>query len=293
MPGSNFAAKSTPVPLRSALQVEELVNACSRDPVHVLGSFWPNSRTSFESELVKSFKDCVPAHEFEPHVSHLSRFYAGLVLDRLGEERFDWVARILSSSETHPEDFRPLSKLVDLLCVRSGARDLTQLFFKTESRPPMRSVKRLRGPDAIKNRIQYVLQDLFIIPHSLGGHVLLVDDIYNVGASARVYAEALRRYAGARKVTSVNLAATRFAGGKDGHGMLKLDTAAMQEYPLLTKVWVDAQDVFHHAADCASLQPPASCAPRFAAQRRAKPCPDCLGEATRARKWWRAWLGKK
>jgi len=201
MRGSDFAAKSTPVPLRSALRVEELVNACSRDPVHLLGSFWPNSRTSFESELVKSFKDCVPAQEFESHISDLSRFYAGLVLDRLGEERFDWTVRVLGSSETHPEDFRPLSKLVDLLCVRSGARDLTHLFFKTESRPPMRSIKRLCGPDAIKNRIQYVLQDLFMIPHSLGGHVLLVDDIYNVGASARVYAEALRRYAGARKVT--------------------------------------------------------------------------------------------
>jgi len=91
----------------------------------------------------------------------------------------------------------------------------------------------------------------------------------------------------------VNLAATRFARGKDGHGMLKLDTATMQGYPLLAQVWVDAQDVFHQAADCVSLRPPASCAPRFAAQRRAEPCPGCLGEATRARRWWRGWLGKE
>ncbi len=293
MSGSDFAAKSTPIPLRNALDVEQLVRECSCESVHVLGSFWPNSRTSFESQLVKSFKDCIPAHDFEPHVSDLSRFYAGLVLDRLREERFDWVVRVLSSSETHPQDFRPLSKLVDLLCARLGARDLTHLFFKTESRPPMRSVKRLCGSDAIKGRLRYVLQDLFVSPHKLGGHVLLVDDIYNLGASARVYAEALKRYAGARKVTSASLAATRFGGGKDGHGMLKLDTTALREYPLLGEVWLDTQEVFHRSAECASLRPPASSAPRFAAARRAKPCPDCLREAAGARKWWRLWLGEE
>ena len=293
MPQSDFAAKSTPVPLRSALDVEALASNCACDSVHVLGSFWPNSKTSFESQLVKSFKDCIPAHDFEPHVSDLSRFYAGLVLEPVSEEKFDWVVRVLSSSETRPEDFRPLSKLVDLLCTRSGARDLTHLFFKAESRPPMRVVKRLRGADALKGRIRYVLEDLFISPRGLGGHVLLVDDIYNLGASSRVYAHALKTYAGAQRVTSVNLAATRFAGGKDGHGMLKLDTTALGEYPLLGEVWLDAQEVFHRSADCASLRPPASCVPRFAAQQCAEPCPDCLGRQARPRKWWHEWLGRK
>ncbi|OFX14430.1 MAG: hypothetical protein A2Z18_07920 [Armatimonadetes bacterium RBG_16_58_9] len=287
MAAAGFTTKPTPISLRNVLDVGDLTHTCHCDAVHVLGSFWPNSRTSFESRLVKCFKECIPTHKFEPHISQLIRFYADLALTRVAHEKFDLVARVLSSGETAPEGSRPLGKLVDLLCARTGARDATHLFFKSESRPPMRVVKRLSGPEAIKGRVEYVLQDLFMAPVELGANVLLVDDVYNVGASVRVYAAALKKFAQAGRVTAVNLAATRFAAGKDGHGMRRLDMTALSDRPGLAEVWVDAQSLFHVCRDCASARSPATCEVRFAAERRARPCSACVKETVERRAWWR------
>ena len=286
-------AKSTPVALRNVLDVETLMRMSTYDCLHVLGSFWHNSRTSFESRLAKSFKDCIPTRDFEPHISALSTFYAQLVCTQAGGQRFDWLVRVLSSGEKQPEDSRPLALLADILCGRTGARNLTHLFLKTESRPPMRNVKRLSGPDALKGRIQYVLQDLFIRPCELGGSVLLIDDIYNVGASVRVYSAALKRFVGAKKVTAVNLAATRFSRGRDGHGMLILDTAALQHSPGLCQVWLDAREVFHRSRECESVEPPASCEVRFAAERQGTPCLQCWNQEVPKRRWWRVLIGRE
>ena len=284
--------KTAPVALRNALDVATLMREPGCDYLHMLGSFWHNSRTSFESRLAKSFKDCIPTRDHQPHISALSAFYAQLVCAKVGDQKFDWLMRVLSSGEKEPEDSRPLALLADILCVRTGARDITHLLFKTESRPSMRNVKRLSGPDALKGRIEYVLQDLFIRPRKLGGSVLLIDDIYNLGASVRVYGAALKRFVGAENVTSVNLAATRFSRGRDGHGMLTLDTAALPESPGLSQVWLDARGLFHRLRECQSIEPPASCEVRFAAQRQGTPCPQCWEQDVPKRRWWQALIGR-
>lgn len=281
--------RKPPVPLREALDIGEL---CCTDPCDVnlaLGSFWLGSRTSFESRLVKAFKACVPTQDFEPHISQLCRFYATLVVERTRGDKFDWVIRVLSSSESEPDPSRPQSLLADMLCSITGARNATDMFFKSAARPPMRVVDRLAGAEALKARLRYVAQDLFIRPGKLSGSVLLIDDICNTGASTRVYAAALKQFAGASRVDAVNLAATRFARGKDGRGMLQLDVSGLADHPSLGQVWTDGAGVEHIRQDCPSAQKPIACDVRFMVERSANPCPDCAPAPVAARKWWRIW----
>ncbi len=265
----------TPVCLRRELSVDAL---CERDPcdaICVLGSFWPNSRTSFESHVVKAFKESNPVEGFRPHIAELCDFYARSLLNALGDRRFQWVCRVLSSAETQPERGRPQSLLVDVVCRQTGAQDITHLFYKSGSRPSMRSVARLSGPDALRSRVLYVLQDLFIRPARLGGSVLLLDDIMNTGASMRVYAQALREFGRVESVLGANLAVTRFSGGKDGWGMLKLDVSALDGFHGLAEVWVDSREVLHRVRDCSAAASPVSVEVRFAAERKASMCPVC------------------
>ncbi|MGC8864043.1 MAG: hypothetical protein ACP5R5_14900, partial [Armatimonadota bacterium] len=161
-----------PVPLRTLIDADSVCRSDPCDAGCVLGSFWPHSRTSFESRVVKGFKECVPASEYEPHISALSEFYAQRILDTVRDWRFDWVVRVLSSAETKPDHRRPLAVLVDTLCRLTGSRDATHLFFKSDSRPPMRAVGRLSGPEAMRARVSCVVQDLFIRPSNLGGTAL-------------------------------------------------------------------------------------------------------------------------
>lgn len=284
-----MSAVKPPIPLRNALDVAELVRTDPCDRTLVLGSFWPYSRASFESRLVKAFKACCPANDFEPHISTLARFYAGLAVDSVRPDSFDWVVRVLGSAETQPESARPQSLLVDMVCAATGARDATDFLFKSQARPPMRVVDRLAGAEALKARLQYVVQDLFVRPRQLHGSVLLIDDIANTGASTRVYAAALTQLAGASRVYAVNLAATRFAAGKDGRGMLRLDTSGLAGNPALGEVWTDSGGVFHAGRDCPSIEKPATCEVRFIAERAAKPCPACIGQPPTSRKWWQLW----
>lgn len=264
-----------PVSLHRAINADALSRSECRDEVYILGSFWPHSVKSFESRVVKGFKACCPVCDYEPHVSHLAQFYCRQILARLGNQRFEWVVRVLGSSETNPEHSRPMALVVDQLCCALRSRDCTHLFFKTEPRPPMRTVDRLCGIEVQRSRIRYLTQDLFVRPVGLGGAVLLVDDIANTGASTKVYAYALKTFAGANRVVVVNLAATRFAGGKDGYGMLSLDTSRLDTHPYLRRVFVDGQGIFHLSEACFELSRVVSLEMRFLAERIARPCNMC------------------
>lgn len=274
----------TPVALRRVIDPQRLRQHNPCDRVHIFGSFWPNSRTSFESHIAKGFKECCPIQDFQPHITSLCRFYSSLICSAVADEQISAVARVLSSAEREREATRPQSLLVNILCKELGARDVSSAFFKSETRPSMRSVKRLSGPDALQERIQYLVQDLFIRPGEIGGTIVLLDDIYNTGASARAYAWALKEYAGAKRVISVNLAATRFGGGRDGHGMLKLDTSTLSGYECLDKVWLDTNGIYHLTDDCRGVMPPITAEMRFFAEGKSSPCPNCIPRP--ARKWW-------
>lgn len=287
----SISAPRPPIPLRNALDIADLCLTDPCDKTPALGSFWPHSRMSFESRLVKAFKACSPVSEHEPHISALCRFYAKLVVEELGGEKFDWVVRVLGSREKQAESSRPQSMLADMLCSMVGARNGTDLFFKSEARPPMRSVDRLAGSEALKARLQYVVQDLFVRPKQLSGSVLLIDDIGNTSASTRVYGSALKEIAGASRVCAVNLAVTRFGGGKDGRGMLLLDTTGLAESPSLGPVWVDDGGTFHTREDCPSIRKPMTCEPRFVAERASAPCSTCAAGPTPRRKWWQFRFG--
>lgn len=203
--------------------------------------------------------------------------------------RYDWIVRVLGSSEAEAENTRPQSLLADVLCSATGARNATDVFFKSGARPPMRVVERLGGPDMLKARLRYVSQDLFVRPGQLPGSVLLIDDICNTGASTRVYAAAVKKLLGGSQVTAVNLAATRFARGKDGWGMLQLDASGLAPYPSLGQVWIDKAAVYHTREDCPSAQKPVSCEVRFIAERSGTPCADCCPKPAAARRWWQIW----
>ncbi len=273
--------RDLPISLRAAVSVEELSREEYYDEICFLGSFWPYSNRSFESRVVKGYKECVPVYDYGPYVMRVADFYCKQILRRLGQQHFDWVVRVMSSAETVPEQYRPMSLLASMLCTRLGARDCTQVFFRSDSRPPMRTVDKLSGAEALRNRIRYVAQDLFVRPANLGGQALLIDDIANTGASMRVYAFALKAFVGIESVVAVNLAATRFAGGKDGRGALSLDTSELESDFDLRCVFLDSCGAFHLAADCPLIKGNVSVDMRFVAERKARACPTCSSSHVR------------
>lgn len=284
MTGGGAAYSQVPVTLRRVIDPQRLRQHNPCDRLIILGSFWPNSRTSFESHIAKGFKECCPIDRFQPHITSLCRFYSSLICKAIDNEPISAITRVLSSAEREPEPNRPQGLLVNILCEELGAQDASPVFFKSESRPSMRNIKRLSGPDALSERIQYLVQDLFLRPQELGGTVLLIDDIYNTGASVRAYAWALKEYAGVERVISINLAATRFGGGRDGHGMLKLDISPLNDYESLDQVWLDADGSYHITTDCSIIAPPITAQMSFIAEGKGKPCPNCIPKPTR--KWW-------
>lgn len=277
-----------PIALRRAVDADMLCRENPHDSFAVLGSFWPNSRADFESRIAKAFKECRPTDGFEPHITALCKFYASLILNAVDNMEFDWTVRVLGSSETKPEANRPQTLLEEIVSKQSHAFSITNLFFKSQSRPSMRNVAHLSGPDMLKSRIQYVSQDLFIKPAKLGGRALLIDDICNTGASMRVYTHALKAYASVEAVHCVNLAATRFHRGKDGYGNLKLDISAISDNPHMAQVWIDKSGIFHTRSDCPQIHQTSSCELRFIAQHKAMPCPACATEEKTPGKWWEA-----
>ena len=281
-----------PVSIRRVIDAEMLCRESPCDYFITLGSFWPNSKSSYESRIVKAFKECCPVEKYEPHISDLCGFYAKQIMSTVKDTRFDWVMRVLSSGETKPESNRPQALLEGIISKQTKAESITHLIFKSNARPPMRSVEHLSGPEMLCNRIQYVAQDLFIKPAKLGGRVLLIDDISNTGASMRVYAHALKAYAGVDAVSCVNLAATRFRKGKDGYGMLQLDVSALSDKRSLAQVWIDKADIFHVKKDCAGIQSSLACELRFLAEGKAQPCEVCIGKEKIQSKWWQRLFGR-
>jgi predicted amidophosphoribosyltransferase len=268
--------RDPPLSLRSAVDARTLCGQDYCDENHILGSFWPYSHKSFESRVVKGFKECNPITQYQPHVSQLAEFYFRQIISKIGTQKFEWIVRILGSAETEPRNDKPMSLLAEKLCRHFNARDCTYLFFRTTTRPPMRTIDRLSGNEVLKSRIQYVCQDLFIKPGELEGGALLIDDIANTGASVRVYAFALKRFAAVESVVAVNLAVTRFANGRDGRGMLRLNTSELNALPNLCSVTIDERGVFHLDESCRELSKAVSVDMKFLADRRAKPCEKCV-----------------
>ena len=283
--------KPAPIVLRN-MDIDEMFENNPCDKSIVLGSFWPNSALSFESHLVKSFKECSPVNQYQPHISAMCDFYADLIADATAGMSFDYIARVLGSSETTYDHTRPQSLLVTKLCARTGARDVTNCFFKSAARPPMRSISRLSGPDALQSRVKYIVQELFVRPSKINGNVLLIDDIGNTGASTRVYAKALKLYMSAQHVCCLNLAATRFNRGKDGLGMLELNMIGLTNFTELDKTCLDCNGIYHYSQNCAAATGKITPRLRFICERNSKPCHSCSTPQKTSRRWWQFW-GKK
>jgi hypothetical protein len=276
----NAKRKTTPVPLRTAVNAASLASESICDGVITLGSFWPRpTNLDLQSRLVKHFKS-MPE---QPGVAAITHAYAELLAEATRKCAPTAIVRVLASGETHIDDQRPHSMLAELVADGLGATVANAIFFRTEPRRPMRMIHRFSGTDMLRQRINYVAQDLFVVPQQLPATVLLIDDIYNLGATARVYAFALKTYCGVDKVYSANLAATRFDGGKDGWGRLHLDvdrfSAAARKHDssgLFDDAWVDHNGaLFHTRPACPRLNGPANESIRLFAAEDALPCPSC------------------
>jgi hypothetical protein len=237
---------------------------------------------------VKYLKEPDPDLLRKPLVSAITRAYAVM----LSEASHDWkpnaVVRVLSSGEMHPMPGKPHTLLVRSVCSTLHAQDYTHLFFRTEPRRPMRMLDRLTGPEVLRQRISYVLQDLFLTPANIGGVALVIDDIYNLGATAGVYAAALKRFCNVERVFSMNIAAARFSGGRDGWGRLSLDIdrftqladgfrGADDPADAFQVVWIVSRgNEFHVRNDCPKISGKAFQSLRFLAERERIPCPSCI-----------------
>ncbi|MBI2841887.1 MAG: hypothetical protein HYX78_00650 [Armatimonadetes bacterium] len=265
-----------PVSLRATMSAAKVIAAGPCEDVRALGSYWPR-RTDLDvqSQLVKYFKspDNLPLNK--PCMTAVVRAYASMLSEIAADWRPNAVVRVLSSGETRPDPQKPISLLARLVSERLGALDFTHIFFRTEPRKPMRMIDRFAGPNVLRQRIGYVLQDLFLVPCKVGPKVLLIDDIYNLGATAAVYSAAIKQYCGSEHVYSANIAAARFHGGKDGWGKLHLDIDRLLELARgflsprdpadsLDDVWLErSTELFHLRPDCSAIAGPTCRSVRF------------------------------
>ena len=280
--------RAAPRSLREALSPAELAAEKWFDGVRALSSYWSRpDDTDLQSQLVKYFKEPDPKPLERTCMTAIVRAYGVMLAEAARDWRPDVLVRVLASAETRPDSSRPHSLLARIVSEATGAMDFTHIFFRTEPRKPMRMIDRLSGNEPLRQRIGYVLQDLFVTPAELGGTVLVVDDIYNLGATARAYAAALKRFCGAQRVYAVNIAAARFSGGKDGWGYLSLDVERFVEIARKHIGSDDPADAFddawvargaaeyHLRSDCPKLP---GCGHRslvFLARRDRVPCPSC------------------
>lgn len=286
------------------LQADSQLERRSCDGVAALGSFWVRPDDSdLQSTLVKYFKQHDHSSTAKPGISAITQAYAVM----LSEAALKWkptaVVRVLASGETRPDPTRPHSALVRSVAEKLGLLDYTHLFFRTEPRRPMRMIDRFSGPNMLRQRIDYVLQDLFVIPHDIGGCVLVIDDIYNLGATASVYAAALKQFCGASRAYSANLAAARFSGGKDGWGRLSLDIdrfislarpAIARDDPAdaFDDAWVERGTAeFHSRSDCPRITGKTHRSILLFARRERAPCPSCAVRNPHGT--IRRWLGNR
>lgn len=291
-----------PRALRRELSVDRLLSDKWCDSTSALGSYWSRSNDcDLQSQLVKCFKGSGSKPLQKTLLTAIARAYAAMIADAARCLRPSAVVRVLSSGETVPDPLRPHSILIRQISDALRAPDFTHMFFRTEPRKPMRVIDRFSGQEVLRQRIGYILQDLFIKPHHIGGTVVLIDDIYNLGATARVYAAALKTFAGVERVHSINIAAARFSGGKDGWGHLALDIDLFAELAGMNltsveadnafeQVWIESgAAVFHLSKDCAKLAHQAYISLRFLAHQERVPCPACasVSSKTTIRQWMR------
>jgi hypothetical protein len=286
MNGRGFRA--VPQSLRAAFPAAELVQDHWLDDIQALGSYWVRpDDTDLQSQLVKYFKEPCARPMDRSCMTAITRAYADMLVDASRLWKPSSIVRVLASGETQLDAARPHSFLVNAMALSLGATDLSHLFFRTEPRKPMRTIDRLGGPEVFRQRIGYVLQDLFIRPASIGGTAIIVDDICNLGATATVYAAALKRFAGVERVYSVNMAAARFSAGKDGWGHLALNIDKLAELSrhhaagrdpdsAFDSVWLQrAKSDFHVNQSCPLIEDRAFRSLRFLAERERVPCPSC------------------
>lgn len=240
-----------------------------------LGSFWPYHTHSYESRLAKAFKESLPSVDFQPHIATLCDFYAKAIIEKLPDRRVDFIVRALSSSETTPDQSRPQGLLVRRLCELTKAYDVSEVFFRSQPRTSMRMVENLSGSAALRQRLKYAAQDLFVKPKTLKGRVLFFDDIANTGATMRVYSWALKEILGANEVWCANLSLTRFGAGKDGMGHLEIDTSQLVTKPGFNPIYKDQKNIFHSSDSCMFIDGKTAVAPMFFALRRLQKCPHC------------------
>ncbi len=275
-----------PIPVSREIDISLLVNANPCDRIVLLGSYWPYATHNYESCVVKSFKESHPVEDFQPGIGLLCETYARKILKDLhGESQFRWTVRVLSSSEQKPDTQRPLALLEGFLCGELGLQSLTQVLFRSAPRPPMRTLEPLSGSEALLRRLRYAAQDLFMVPVFAGGAALLIDDIYNTGASMRLYAQVLKQFAGVDRVVGVNLAAMRFKAGRDGHGRLSMDTSEFESRPEFVIRWLDSERVVHSREDCQGIAGRATAKLGFLADRIGVACRLCH-PVVRERRFW-------
>jgi len=279
-----------PIPLGRTLTWNALAYAEWCDCTHFLGSYWPGAYDA-QSQIIKQFKE--PDRVSKPLQGCLAAAYARLVAEISERHSPDVIVRVLASAETKADATRPLGLLTARLSTLLGVPDRSDVFFRSQPREPMRYIDRLSGPDALRTRTNYVLQDLFVRPTPVGRSVVVIDDIYNLGATVRVYSAALKQFCGADRVVAVNLAAARFAGGKDGRGSLHLDIdklaahASREASRAQRKPWrgedpfevgwvASKGNVLHLSPNCSALgsEPPRRTV-RFLLGRGSSRCPNC------------------
>lgn len=275
-----------PVSLRRKFTSVELASERWFDENTALGSYWPcTGDPDLQSQIVKFFKTG-DSEVQRSCLSAITNVYASMVCDIAAKWKPDAVLRVLGSSETRMCPSRPQTMLSNLISKRLGVKECTDIFFRTEPRNPMRTIERLSGPEMLRSRIDYVLQDLFVVPDNVGKSVIVIDDIYNLGATARVYAAALKRICGVNRVYNINLAATRFQGGRDGWGRLTLDIDRFlaksrsylptNEIQLLADAWVEPNSPdYHLKQDCQMIKGRVHRSVQFLASCNRVPCPVC------------------
>lgn len=280
--------RNVPIPLRQVLSADGLVRNEPDPPPAALGSFWVESNKDLQSRIVKYFKQQLAS---KPTAAALNQAYADMVVQKVREWRPDYVTRVLGGKEVKPDQSSPLSVLAQATASRLGVPYVTP-FFRTETRKSMREIHRLSGPNALRQRIDYVLQDLCILPQDVPGRVLLLDDIYNLGASARVYSAALKQLCKADRVLSFNLAATRFNGGKDGWGYVPLHISQIIE---LMRIYLPEEQLYEieyvvvdgdtaHMPGCPKASHNTATL-RFLAPDECVQCPECI--KPRRTGWWK------
>lgn len=292
-----------PQPLRAALSLAELADNVSYDGLRALSSYWSrHDDTDLQSQLVRYLKEPRVDPLRRPCVLAMVRAYGAMLAGICSDWKVDAVVRVLASAEKRAEPERPHTILARVVCDALHAPDFSHLFFRTEPRKPMRMLDRFGGPDVLRRRIAYVLQDLFVTPARLGGSVLVVDDIFNLGATARVYAAALKRFCGAERVYVANIAAARFSGGKDGWGYLALDVERFARLARANLGPSDPEDAFddawlargaaafHAGRDCTRIAGKIHRSFRFLACRDRVPCPACgvIDSQGGLRRWLKA-----